>query len=484
MKVLLTSVPQAAPAILPGRLRPFHKLLDLLGGGRPILGLQPPYGLLYLASSLERAGHSALVFDGLLSTEAQILAAVRVERPGVAGISCVSSNWAGARRLAEEIKKIAPGVKVALGGPHINAVREQALHECPHADYAFYGDGEETFSAVVSALGAGRPAPPGLDGVACRDGDRIAAAPESAVIKEIDGIPFPAREALGLKNYRPSPLYYRELPYAAVFGARGCPHRCTFCHTEPAARLRSPENLLAEVVSLRRDHGVREIMFYDDNFTLDRRRTARFCELLLARKVSLSWSASVRADSVDAATLRLMKAAGCWKLALGVESGCQRLLDRMKKDESLEQIERAVNLINVSGIQTAGFFMFGQPTETFEEGLETIAFMKKLRLDFVNVTALTPFPGTEVYDEVSGQPGFKGLEAMNMFDIAYVPDTLTEERLRFLINSAFRQFYFRPAYILRQLRRLRSPGDLLRYARGFAVAALAAFAGDGGDKKA
>jgi hypothetical protein len=71
-----------------------------------------------------------------------------------------------------------------------------------------------------------------------------------------------------------------------------------------------------------------------------------------------------------------------------------------------------------------------------------------------------------------------------MFDIAYVPDTMTEEQLRFLINSAFRQFYFRPAYILRQLRRLRSAGDLLRYARGFAVAALAAFAGDGGGKKA
>lgn len=471
MRVLLATPPQPMSSILPRRFQAFSGPLKLLGGNRPILGLQPPYGLLYLAAYLRRAGHEVSIVDGLCSPPGELLRRLEQERPDLVGLSCVTFNWSEACRLARDLKARFPALTLALGGAHVNAVRGQALADCPEADAAFYGDAEQVFAEYTTALGEGR-APGPLDGFAYREHGRVVASPKDALITDLDAMLLPEREHLGLRAYRPSPQSYRRLPFAAVFGSRGCPGRCTFCHTVQRTRLRSAESLVAEIQLLQARHGVREVLFYDDNFTLDRRRVLRFCALLQERRLDLSWAASARVDTVDPELLAAMKRAGCWRLLLGLETGSERLLARIRKDVTLDQARKAVAAIRAAGLQTYGMFIFGLPTETRAEGLQTIAYMKSLDLDFVNVASLTPFPGTAIYDEVRDEPGFKGFDAMNMYDVSYVPATMTEAELTDLLRRAFREFYLRLPYVLGQLRNVRSVSDAVRYVRGGAIVLL------------
>ena len=426
---------------------------------------------MYLSAYLKREGHQVFVVDGLLSSQREIMEKIKGEKADLVGISSVSWNWSRAKNFARLLRSEYPRLKLAVGGAHVNSEQGKVLEECPCFDYAFYGDSEESFCKVVSVLSLGRK--PGLiDGFAYRDGNKIAASQEKAVIKDINTMLFPDRETLGFDNYRPSPLSYRQLPATAMFGSRGCPYICTFCHTEKYVRIRNAENLIAEIEQLQEKYGIKEILFFDDTFSVDKKRIFEFCNLILKKGIRVSWCASVRADTITPQMLGLMKKAGCWRLLLGIESGSQRILDLMKKRITLPQMEHAVNIINAAGIQSLGMFMFGFPTETYEEGLETIRFMKKLRLDYASVNNLTPFPGTQVYKEVADEPGFKGLDYMNMFDISYVPATMKEEKLRDLLKRSLREFYFRPSYLLRQLRYIRSFKDVVRYLRGFVIVFL------------
>lgn len=471
MKVLLTTPPLPTRSILPNKYKTWSWFLNFIGGNKPILGIQPPYGLLYLSSYLKRDGHKVFIIDGLLSSLEHIMAKIKEEEIDIVGISTVSWTWSATKNLATILRNTYPNIKIAVGGAHVNSEKGKVLEGCPYIDYAFYGDGEESFCKVVTTLSSGQK-PEIIDGFAFRDEDKIIASRKGAFIKNIDEMLFPDRASLGISNYRPSPLSYRCLPFTAMFGSRGCPYQCTFCHTDSRVRLRSAANLIEEIKLLQGKYGIKEILFFDDTFTLDKKRVFEFCDLLLKQKIDLSWCVSVRADTVDPEMLKIMKKTGCWRILIGIESGSQRLLDLIKKGITLQQVEKAVNMINAIGMQNLGMFMFGIPTETYEEGLETIKFMKKLKLDFVSVTNLTPFPGTRIYNEVVNEPGFKGFDYMNMFDIAYLPKTMKENQLQDLLKRSLREFYLRPSYVLHQLRHIRSFIDIVRYIRGFILVFL------------
>jgi radical SAM superfamily enzyme YgiQ (UPF0313 family) len=471
MRVLLTSPPQPTHSILPEKIKPFHRILRWIGGNKTILGLQPPYGLLYLSVYLKRKNHTVVVKDGLISSTESIVNEIKKNQIDIVGISSVTWNWQEAKQLTYLLKDLFPSIKIAIGGAHVNSEQKNVLKECSCFDYAFYGDAEESFCKLVTDL-TSKKKPEVMDGFAFRNGDAIIGSEVNSVINDLNGMLFPDRDSLSFDNYRPSPLFYRKLPFTAIFGSRGCPYKCTFCHTDPHVRMRSPENIVEEVVLLQNKYGIKEVTFYDDTFTLRKDRIFKLCDLFLKKGIKLSWSASVRVDTVDKEMLTQMKKAGCWRLLLGIESGSQRLLDRLKKRITIDQTRYAVDLIRNSGIQTSGMFMFGIPTETYEEGLKTIKFMKDIKLDYINVCNLTPFPGTNIYKEVVNESGFKGFERMNMFDIAYLPTSMNESQLTKLIRKSTREFYLRPSYIFRQIMNIRSFGDILRYIRGMLIVFL------------
>ena len=467
MKILLVSPSVPLQTILPERYRRRHRLWSLLGDKKPILGVQPPYGLLYLSAYLKRAGHQVFFLDGFFHDPDAMIALMQREQIRVVGLSAVSYHWQKGVATAQAIPPAVPDAFILVGGAHANALRGEVLEGSDAFDAVVFGDGEETVVEIADRLAAGSRDLAGIAGCATREHHN----PERKPIRDLDTMPLADRSLVSLRDYRPSPFYYRRLPFTAIIGSRGCPYKCTFCHTEVLTRLRSAESLVDEIEHLQRTLGVQEVVFYDDTFTLKKRRVYALCDLIRRRGIRLSWSANARADLVDPDLLRAMRGAGCWRLLFGIESGNQKTLDAMQKKETLDEIRAGVRMTREAGIDTYGMFILGYPGETHEDGLRTLRFAQELELDYANFCAVTPFPGTALYRDVQHEPGFRGFEAMSMFDISYVSRDVSEAELRDLVGRSARSFYLRPRYILSRLHpaKIGSLEDLRRYGRGFAM---------------
>ncbi|MEC8023217.1 MAG: radical SAM protein [Myxococcota bacterium] len=467
MKVLLISPPVPVKTIMPERYQNRARLFSKLGGDKPILGVQPPYGVLYLSAYLKKAGHQVFFLDGFFNDVNAMIALMKRENIRLVGLTAVSYHWQKGVDALEAIRQAIPDCFIVVGGAHANAVKGDVLHDSEAIDCVAFGDGEETLVEIVARLESGTTDMDGIRGTITRDADNG----ERPSIKDLDGMLLADRSLIQLQDYRPSPFYYRRLPFTAIIGSRGCPYRCTFCHTETLTRLRSPESLVEEIEHLQRNYGVREVVFYDDTFTLNKRRVYQFCELLLRRGISLSWSANARCDSIDRDLLRAMKGAGCWRLLFGIESGNQKTLDSMLKNESLDEIRRGIRMTQDAGIDTYGMFILGYPGESYADGLNTIQFAQELKLDYANFCAVTPFPGTKLYQDVKESEGFRGYETMSMFDVSYVSEDVTEAEIKDLVEKSSKRFYLRPDYVASRLtpEKLSSWEDLKRYGRGFAM---------------
>jgi radical SAM superfamily enzyme YgiQ (UPF0313 family) len=293
-------------------------------------------------------------------------------RPDLVGFSCLSLEADEMERLARAAKEVNPRCAVVLGGPHAKFFYDRAL-ENPDIDAAVVGEGEETFPELLEALEDGRPLD-GVKGVAFRrDGRALLTAPREA-IEDLDSLPFPAWDLVDFRRYSRVPGmngYSKSVPWAVVMTSRGCPFRCAYCHDifGKKARLRSPENVLAEIELLTRVHGVREIHIVDDIFNVDPARAGRICDLIAERgiKVDIAFPNALRVDMMDRDLIRKLKRAGCYAVTYAVETASPRIQALLGKNVDLEKARRVISWTAAEGIITHGFFMIGFPGETREE---------------------------------------------------------------------------------------------------------------------
>ena len=227
-------------------------------------------------------------------------------------------------------------------------------------------------------------------------------------------------------------------------------------------RLRSVGNVLAEI-----EHclalGYREIKFLDDTLAADYDRALQIALEIKRRRLDFTWFASACVNQVDERLLRAFKEAGCWAVLLGAESGVQRNLNTLRKGATLDQIRAAVRAAKAAGLRVSMPFLFGIPGETYEDGLKTIEFALELDPDLANFHAITPFPGTDLYEQHAKYGTIsRDLRDYTYQGAAFVPYTMTREQLHALRQLAFRRFYSRPAFLARALLRLRSINDPAR----------------------
>ena len=214
----------------------------------------------------------------------------------------------------------------------------------------------------------------------------------------------------------------------------------------------------------------------DDHFTLKKERAERICDLIVKRghQKRMAWNCAMRADQADADLLKKMRRAGCRCICVGIESGSQRILQILRKDEKLEEMERGVKMIRSAGIMVRGTFVMGAPTETREETLATIAFARKLKLDFAKFNLIVPFPGTELYDIARKEGALDEDSWANFFPGAgfagksppYIPPGRTEEDLIRLQRVGTLRFYAHPRPIWNIVNNIRDLDTLRRAASG------------------
>lgn len=430
-----------------------------------------PLGTLYVASSMQQAGHETRFFNGAFMSHAEIMSAVSAFNPDFVGLYSTTFGWQKAGQTAADIKDKLKHAFIAVGGPYPIALQEKCLADCAAIDAVVTGEGEITVVEMLDRLVRGE----NLDGVAgCvfRSGPQIIKNPPRPLINDLDALPFPARELLGdAGRYIPPPATYKRKPVAVIMTARGCNRRCIYCfqidkHRKSGIRYRSVANVMEEVELVLRQ-GYREIKFIDDTLAADYQRAMTIAEEIKSRRLDFTWFTSACVNQVDRPLLKAFKDAGCWAILFGAESGVQKDLNAIRKGITLAQIKKAVRAAKDVGITVYTPFLFGIPGQTYEDGLKSIEFACELDPDIANFHALTPFPGTELYDNIDKYGTMSDdLNDFTYQGAAFVPYTMTREQIADLRRLALKKFYSRPRFLLKRLQQLRNINDLKAAAYG------------------
>lgn len=357
----------------------------------------PRLSLLLLGTLLKQKGHKPsilhMVADNLsIPKVIRLIEDLKIE---VVGITATTYQTSNTKLLSKTIKEnYKDKVKVILGGPHVSAIKSEALESFPDIDIVILGEGEENFIKLVEG-----ELTKNIAGILYREGDKIVSNTPSPFI-ELDNIPFPDLTLVNLKAFSgPSPI--GRIRNMQIMASRGCPFSCTFCCKpiyKNLIRFHSPEYILEEIKYLNKDFSIQEICFQDDAINYNLPWATKIFEYLinsgLNKKIILR--IGLRADSklIDLDFLKLAKKAGVWIAFYGVESGSQYMLDSMNKKITLEEIERAFILTKEVGIKTIAPFIIGLPGETESTIKESINFYRKLKPYIGWFSRAMPFPGT------------------------------------------------------------------------------------------
>lgn len=412
----------------------------------------PHLGLGYLAASLKRSGHDVVLLDGLREP-------VRYDGAyDLVGVSAMTTYFPEAVREVRRAKE--RGHRVIVGGPHAIADPVGSLEQSG-ADFSCSGEGE----LVLGELMNGTP-PAEIPGLVWRDGGTIRQNTGPIFYPEIDDFGEPDWDAIDPRTYPPAPhgMIARAFPLAPIVTTRGCPYRCSYCSAPITAgrrmRYRDPQRVVDEIQRLVEEYGVREIQIEDDNFTLKRDHVLAICDEILARGIRVHWSLpnGVRIDRLDVEMLAKMKQAGCYLMALGIESASQRILDLVSKKLDLAIVREQVGNVVAAGIEAWGFFMIGFPTETREEIDRTVEYALSLPLHRVQFTKTTPLPGTPIYDWWKAEWG-RGRDidwsTFNYYEFDSDWSEVPAAELNRIQRRAHLRYYSRPRNFLRVARSIR-----------------------------
>lgn len=428
--------------------------------------LDPPLGLLYIAAVLRQDGHAVSIIDAEAEgaeDHRRIAKKVRAQDPDLVGLSFTTPMLSSAVNAIELIKKELPNVPVIVGGPHVSADPVASL-EATGASIAVIGEGETTARELVSKLSRGESLTE-CRGICIRSDGNITRTQQRPFIKELDTLPFPARDLLKIEVYQHASSQSRkENPYYTnVISSRGCPFKCIFCGSAAVfgdiIRYRSPSRVVDEIDECMRRFRIGIFSIVDDTLTISKSHVLGICDEIASRGLRPLWMAQARVDTIDEQILRAMKNSGCEEIHFGYESGSQEILDNIKKGITVEQSVRATGLARKAGMKIHGDFMIGNPGETEKTVRQTIELAKKLDPDTAQFTLAQPFPGTELYRiATKSGPKERRFDHYRWYEtVNYIPAGLTREKLLALHRRAFREFYFRPCHVVKTLRRLRSP---------------------------
>ncbi len=367
-----------------------------------LVNAYPSLGLGYLAAVAEQEGHEVQIFDfGLkpcrpLEEEVQD---VLDFKPDLVSFTSMTTSYASVEQASAMLKE-EMNAPILIGGPHATSLPNETLKN-PNIDYLIYGEGEETFIDFLRAIENKNDRWEGLQGLWYKEDGHILNNPQRALIKDLDGLPYPARHLFRLNEY---PLYAPTgEQMLTVLSSRGCPYNCSFCFKGIVGRTyrqRSPENIADELEYLMQTYGVRNFYFIDDLFTIDVRRLDKILDHFIDRQMDIRWQCLARVDRVNPQLLDKMYQAGCREIHYGIESGNEEVLKKTAKHIDLSRVRNAVTWTEKAGIRAKGYFILGLPGDTEETIEETIEFAAGLDLTEAMFSIATPFPGTQLWNEL------------------------------------------------------------------------------------
>lgn len=434
-----------------------RKVKTLLVNPPPLKGvyrhqLYLSIGLAYLAAILEENGHELIVIDcpALEIDHEKLKAQIASIEPDLVGITSMTPTIQSALLSAQVTKQACPKSIVVLGGPHVTFMDKEVLNEEDSVDIVVRGEGEQTLLELAENF-FNPKYPDKITGITFRKNGQIIRTPNRKFIENLDQLPRPAYKYFPLEKYR---LFGRKI--LPIITSRGCPSQCSFCTTSrifgKGFRARSPKNVVDELEWLRDVHKADAFSFYDDTFTLDLKRALKICEEIKNRGIGLPWDCQTRVSQVSKEILTKMREANCQQVFFGVESGCQKILDAVKKGTSVEQNERAIKLAKDAGLFVAVSVMVGYPGETRDMLEQTINLITKTEPDDAYICIATPYPGTDLRNLVEdlGYPISNDWKHYDTITPVFENPNLGDEDIK-KIRSSFYDKFYSPKYVLRHI---------------------------------
>lgn len=378
---------------------------------------------------------------------------------------------------AQKIKKLFPDTYIVMVGPHVSALPEDTLTFDDCIDAIAIGEYDSTILDVARVLEEGGE-PKDIEGLVVRKNGEIIRTGERYPLYDLDSLPFASKAYKKHLNYRNYFYAHSRYPIVAIVTARGCPHRCIYCvypqvFSGRKVRFRSIPNVVDEIeYILDTFPGLKEIMFEDDTFTLNKKRCFEFSEEVCRRRIKFQWSANSRAD-LDFETMYVLKQAGARLFCVGIESGCQHILDNMKKNLKVERIRRFFRDAKRAGILIHGCFLVGNPGETKETLATTLQFAKELNPDTAQFFPIMVYPGTEAYkwaiekNYLTSNNFREWLTPEGLHNCVISRPGLSNYDLVDFCDTARQRFYLRPSYITKKfLQGISDSQEMKRLAKG------------------
>jgi len=436
-------------------LKPYSKADELI----------PPFSLGYLATAV-RGNHNIEIIDGIKEklTSEKLAKILEEKQYQLIGIQIFTFQVVAIRDYLKTIKKVLPGARIVLGGPHVSASPEDIFDILPDIDWAFKGEAEVGFKKLADLIAENRIGPDNLrlvPGLIWQDSGQTMIN-EPICLENLDELSIPSWDLIRPDEYPLAPHggFFKNYPIAPIITTRGCPYLCSYCGGHLVSgrkiRFRSVAKIIEEISLLYHKYRIREIHIEDDNFTFNHDFVKEFCRELKRNNLNISWTCpnGVRLDSLNEDLLLIMKAAGLYSISVGVESGSERVLKEMKKNLNKDTIREKIKLIRKCGLDVSGFFIIGYPTETKADIEETINFALSLDLKRAGFSLFKPFPGTDITRNLVAHGELKEIadgdwEKFVLADAIFAPPGLSLSEMKKLRRKALLKFYLRPKIIFR-----------------------------------
>ncbi len=418
--------------------------------------LPPPFGILQLAAYLEREIKEVEI--EVMDCTAQLIDWKGMERriesfnPDIVAASVFATcNAYLVARTLEIAKKANPCILTVTGGQHFSATAQESLETYPEFDVVVRGEGEKTLAELVKNADK-KSFFPKIRGMSFRYDGKIRHNPPRPLIKDLNELPYPGYHFVKgvVHKYHFAAMAGRKAPYALVEGARGCSHRCTFCtqwgHWGKVWRLKTPERIADEIEFCYQNYGSRFIWLTDDDFSPGKRASS-LADELFKREIGddlmlfLQW----RCDDIikNKGVLPKMRRVGLYWVMVGVESPRDSTLENFKKGITGEDAKKAVKLLKENDIFAHAMFVICDRRDTAESIGDLREFANELNPDFAIFTVLTPFPGTEIFEEAKRNGWIEDFN-LSHYDMAHAimpTETLYVKEVQEELWKCYRSFY-------------------------------------------
>ncbi len=410
-----------------------------------VAGSWVPLYMVYLAGATRHAGYDTEIYDAMTKMVGydEIEQKIRESRPDFVAVSAFTCSSPDAVKVVELAKRVDPDIKTVLGGVHPSFMYEEMFAGSDSIDYIVRGEGEETIVEFLDAVTSGKDLKD-VKGIVFKDGDSTVVTPQRPLMDDLDGLPM-AWDLLDWEDYT-----YYILPgsrLGAVCTSRGCEKDCTFCSQQKywmkTWRARSPEDIVREMRTLHDEFGVDVVLFTDEYPTPDRERWEKLLDLLIEENMDMKILMETRAADIirDADIMDKYKKAGIIHIYVGTEATEQESLDYIKKDLSVEESKKAMDLLRDVGIITETSMILGFPEETEDSIARTLERVIKLNPDFGHFLAIAPWPYSDIYDDLKEYIVEKDYRKYNLIDPIIKPKNMTLKELDKAMVDCYRVFY-------------------------------------------